>query len=60
MSGELKVPRLAESISEAVLAEWLRPEGATVRVDEPIATLERKGWVSVAPPGTAGPLHGQG
>ena len=37
---EVKVPRLAESISEAVLVEWLKPEGASVRMDEPIATLE--------------------
>lgn len=57
MSGELKVPRLAESISEAVLAEWLRPEGATVRVDEPIATLETdKAAVEIAAD-AAGVLH---
>ncbi|HTK30625.1 MAG TPA: 2-oxoglutarate dehydrogenase complex dihydrolipoyllysine-residue succinyltransferase [Candidatus Saccharimonadaceae bacterium] len=40
MSAELQVPRLAESISEAVLVEWLKPDGAAVRVDEPVATLE--------------------
>jgi len=40
VSAELQVPRLAESISEAVLVEWLKPDGAAVRVDEPIATLE--------------------
>ena len=40
MSIDVKVPRLAESISEATLVEWLRPEGAAVRADEPIATLE--------------------
>lgn len=41
MSGtEVKVPRLAESISEAVLVQWLKQDGETVRVDEPIATLE--------------------
>ena len=37
---EVKVPRLAESISEATLVEWLKADGATVRADEPIATLE--------------------
>ncbi len=37
---DVQVPRLAESISEAVLVEWLQPDGATVRADEPIATLE--------------------
>jgi 2-oxoglutarate dehydrogenase E2 component (dihydrolipoamide succinyltransferase) len=40
VSAEVKVPRLAESISEATLVEWLKPDGATVRIDEPIATLE--------------------
>ncbi len=40
MTVEVKVPRLAESISEATLVEWLKPEGAAVRIDEPIATLE--------------------
>jgi 2-oxoglutarate dehydrogenase E2 component (dihydrolipoamide succinyltransferase) len=40
VSAELQVPRLAESISEAVLVEWLKPDGAAVKVDEPVATLE--------------------
>ena len=57
MSGEIKVPRLAESISEAVLAEWLRPEGVTVKMDEPIATLETdKAAVEIAAD-AAGVLH---
>jgi 2-oxoglutarate dehydrogenase E2 component (dihydrolipoamide succinyltransferase) len=37
---EVRVPRLAESISEATLVEWLKADGAAVRTDEPIATLE--------------------
>ncbi len=40
MTIEVKVPRLAESISEATLVEWLKADGAAVRADEPIATLE--------------------
>ena len=40
MTVEVKVPRLAESISEATLVEWLKADGAAVRTDEPIATLE--------------------
>jgi len=40
VSFDVKVPRLAESISEATLVEWLKPDGAAVRADEPIATLE--------------------
>jgi 2-oxoglutarate dehydrogenase E2 component (dihydrolipoamide succinyltransferase) len=37
---EVKVPRLAESISDATLVEWLKGDGEAVRLDEPIATLE--------------------
>jgi len=37
---EIKVPRLVESISEATLVEWLKADGAAVRTDEPVATLE--------------------
>src|SRR5262245_43455742 len=40
MTHELKVPRLAESISEAVVVAWNKPDGAQVRVDEPVVTLE--------------------
>ena len=40
MATEIKVPRLAESISEAVLVQWLKQDGERVRADEPIATLE--------------------
>ncbi|MCE9627557.1 MAG: 2-oxo acid dehydrogenase subunit E2, partial [Candidatus Eisenbacteria bacterium] len=40
MTVEVKVPRLAESISEATLVEWLKADGTAVRTDEPIATLE--------------------
>ncbi|MCC6651719.1 MAG: 2-oxoglutarate dehydrogenase complex dihydrolipoyllysine-residue succinyltransferase [Candidatus Eisenbacteria bacterium] len=36
----IKVPRLAESISEAVLVEWLKADGEAVKLDEPVATLE--------------------
>ena len=40
MSVEVKVPRLAESIVDATLVEWLKQDGEAVRLDEPIATLE--------------------
>ena len=40
MTVEVRVPRLAESISEATLVEWLKADGSAVRADEPIATLE--------------------
>jgi 2-oxoglutarate dehydrogenase E2 component (dihydrolipoamide succinyltransferase) len=40
MTIDVRVPRLAESIFEATLVEWLKADGAAVRTDEPIATLE--------------------
>jgi len=40
VSVEVKVPRLAESIADATLVEWLKGDGEVVRLDEPIATLE--------------------
>ena len=40
MAFEVKVPRLAESISEAVLVQWLKGDGEAVKVDEAIAVLE--------------------
>jgi 2-oxoglutarate dehydrogenase E2 component (dihydrolipoamide succinyltransferase) len=40
VSVEVKVPHLAESITDATVAEWLKGDGEAVRQDEPIATLE--------------------
>ncbi|MBI5710064.1 MAG: 2-oxoglutarate dehydrogenase complex dihydrolipoyllysine-residue succinyltransferase [Candidatus Eisenbacteria bacterium] len=40
MSIEIRVPNLAESITDATLVEWLKPDGGYVRLDEPVATLE--------------------
>ena len=40
MSIEIRVPNLAESITDATLVEWLRPDGGYVKLDEPVATLE--------------------
>ncbi len=57
MTGEVKVPRLAESISEAVVVAWLKPDGATVAVDEPIVTLETDKAAVEIPSGFAGVLR---
>ncbi len=40
MSSEVKVPTLGESVSEATIGQWLKQPGDTVKVDEPIASLE--------------------
>jgi 2-oxoglutarate dehydrogenase E2 component (dihydrolipoamide succinyltransferase) len=40
MATELKVPSLGESISEAVIAKWLKQVGEPIAADEPIVDLE--------------------
>ena len=37
--ADLVVPQLGESISEAIVARWLKQVGEAVAVDEPIAEL---------------------
>ncbi|MEE8310716.1 MAG: 2-oxoglutarate dehydrogenase complex dihydrolipoyllysine-residue succinyltransferase [Candidatus Binatia bacterium] len=40
MSVEVSIPELGESITEAVIAAWLKLDGDIVAVDEPICELE--------------------
>ena len=40
MSEKIIVPVLGESITEATVAKWLKNQGDTVKVDEPIVELE--------------------
>ncbi|MCA9638083.1 MAG: dihydrolipoamide succinyltransferase, partial [Myxococcales bacterium] len=40
MPVQIKVPTLGESITEALVAKWLKPVGARVEVDEPLVELE--------------------
>ena len=40
MSEKIVVPVLGESINEATVSKWLKNEGDTVEVDEPIVELE--------------------
>lgn len=40
MSGEIKVPSLGESVSEAIIAKWFKAEGDAVAKDEPLVELE--------------------
>ena len=57
MTVEIRVPRLAESISEAVVVAWLKPDGASVAVDEPIVTLETDKAAVEIPSEVAGVLR---
>jgi 2-oxoglutarate dehydrogenase E2 component (dihydrolipoamide succinyltransferase) len=40
MQIDVKVPAVGESITEGLLAEWLRKDGDVVRTDEPLYVLE--------------------
>ena len=40
MSIEIKVPTLGESINEATVSKWLKKEGETFEIDEPLVEIE--------------------
>lgn len=37
---ELKIPNLGESISSVTFSKWLKPDGSTVSMDEPLCEIE--------------------
>ena len=37
---QIKVPQLGESVTEAIIAKWLKSEGDSVAADEPLVELE--------------------
>jgi 2-oxoglutarate dehydrogenase E2 component (dihydrolipoamide succinyltransferase) len=37
---ELKIPNLGESISSVTFSKWLKPNGSTVQMDEPLCEIE--------------------
>jgi len=40
MAVEIRVPHFGESVTEAVVGRWLKQEGESVAVDEPVVELE--------------------
>src|SRR5436190_14833868 len=40
MATELIVPKLGESISEALISKWLKKVGEPIKADEPVVDLE--------------------
>ncbi|HWE28884.1 MAG TPA: biotin/lipoyl-containing protein, partial [Polyangia bacterium] len=50
--ADLVIPKLGESISEAVIGKWLKKVGEPIAVDEPVVDLETD-KVSVALPAPA-------
>jgi len=63
MSTSIVIPSLGESISEAVISSWLKPDGAFVRRDENIVELETDKVTMPLPAPASGILkhaHSQG
>lgn len=56
MPVEVRVPSFGESISEGVLARWIKRDGELVRRDEPIAELESEKATSEVRAQTSGKL----
>src|SRR5438876_5590950 len=57
MPVEIKVPSVGESVTEAVLARWLKKDGETVRRDEPVAELESEKATQEVPAPATGTLR---
>ena len=53
---EVKVPQAGESISEGTLNRWLKPDGAYVKVDEPLCELGTDKATQEVPAPVAGVL----
>ncbi len=56
MPVEVKIPALGESVTEATIGEWLKQPGDTVKLDEPIASLETDKVAVEVPAPAAGVL----
>ena len=54
MSIDIKVPPLGESVTEAIIAKWLKAPGEAVAADEPVAELETDKVTLEVPAPTAG------
>ncbi len=54
---EIKIPTLGESVSEGVIARWLKVEGDVVAAEEPLLELETDKAVMEIPAETAGQLQ---
>lgn len=57
MSGEILVPTLGESVSEATIAKWFKKVGDTVKADEPLVELETDKVTVEVPSPAAGVLE---
>ena len=56
MSVKIVVPVLGESVTEAIVAQWLKQPGEAVAVDEPLVELETDKVTLEVPSPSAGVL----
>ncbi|MGB2611252.1 MAG: lipoyl domain-containing protein, partial [Isosphaeraceae bacterium] len=52
----ITVPGVGESITEGILARWLKPDGSLVKAGEPLFELETDKANNVVPAGSTGVL----
>src|SRR5512139_3420268 len=57
MSVEVRVPQLGESVTEAVITRWMKADGDTVAVDEPLCEFESDKATLELPSPAAGTVH---
>src|SRR5438105_3131195 len=57
MAIEVRIPQLGESVSEGVIARWLKRDGEVVTADEPVLELETDKAAMEIPAGAAGKLR---
>lgn len=57
MPVEIKVPSAGESVTEAILARWLKKDGEFVKIDEPIVEMETDKASQEIPAPAAGTLR---
>ena len=57
MPIDVKVPPAGESVTEAILAKWLKKDGEYVKADEPIVEMETDKASQEIPAPASGTLH---
>src|SRR5256714_5819530 len=57
MATQIEVPALGESVKQAILVAWIKKEGESVAIDEPICELETDKANVDVPAKTSGVLH---
>lgn len=57
MPVDVKIPQLGESVTEAEIVRWLKADGDSVAVDEPIAEIETDKATAELPSPASGVLQ---